>query len=284
MPNTHTPVPAVELHKQLVRQLYETCINQGKSELLHELLAEGFVDGNGELSPTEFGNSIIRIRNAFPDVRFEVEDLIAEGERVVARWRFQATHLGAFLGVPPSGQRLTQVGIDIYQCRNGQISRAWTQLDRLGVLQQIGGVPGSETVTSLGPGKERRNGEAQLNHTFVWCRDKQKSATFLTEVLGLPAPIKLGSMPVVQLSNNVSLDFCESEGEISSQHYAFLISEDEFDRVLARFRKSGIPHWADPEKQRPGDIYLHNGGRGAYFDDPNGHFLEVMTQPYASDE
>lgn len=284
MPNAHTPLSTAEIHKQLVRQLYETCINQGKSELLHELLAEGFVGGNGEQGPTKFGNSIARIRNAFPDVRFVVEDLIAEGDRVVARWQFQATHLGAFVGVPPSEQRVTQVGIAIYQCRNGQISRAWAQVDRLGLLQQIGGAPESGTGTSLAPGKEGQNGEAQFNHTFVWCRDKQKSATFLTEVLGLPAPIQFGSMAVVQLSNSVSLDFCESEGEISSQHYAFLISEDEFDRVLARFRKSGTPYWADPEKQRQGDIYLHNGGRGAYFDDPNGHFLEVMTQPYASDE
>lgn len=277
MPNALTTVTAVEAHKQLVRRLYETCINQGKSELLPELLTEDFVGGNGEQGPAEFGNSVAKIRNAFPDVRFELEDLIAEGDRVVVRWQFQATHLGPFVGVPPSGKKVTQTGIAIYQCRNGQISRAWVQVDRLGLLQQIGGLPAPGGGTGLGS-------SAQFNHTIVWCRDKQKSATFLTEVLGMPIPTRFGSMLVVQLNNGVSLDFCENEGEISSLHYAFLISEDEFDQIFARIRNRGLQHWADPGKQQPGEIYQHNGGRGVYFEDPDGHLLEVMTRPYANGE
>jgi catechol 2,3-dioxygenase-like lactoylglutathione lyase family enzyme len=138
--------------------------------------------------------------------------------------------------------------------------------------------------TCLWSGQEDRNLSAQLNHTFVWCRDKQKSATFLTEVLGLPTPTRFGSMLVVQLNNAVSLDFREKEGEISSHHYAFLVSEDEFDQVLARFHERGIQHWAEPEKQRPGEVYRHNGGRGLYFNDLDGHILEVMTRPYAHGE
>lgn len=122
--------------------------------------------------------------------------------------------------------------------------------------------------------------KAQLNHTIVWCRDKQKSSAFLTEILGLPNPFPFGPMLVVQLENNVSLDFYENDGDISSQHYAFLIQENEFDQVLARIRGKGLEHWADPARQRPNEIYQHNGGRGVYFLDPDGHFLEVMTQPY----
>jgi catechol 2,3-dioxygenase-like lactoylglutathione lyase family enzyme len=120
----------------------------------------------------------------------------------------------------------------------------------------------------------------QLNHTIVWCSDKQKSTRFLMDILGLPSPIEFGQMLVVQLENGVSLDFFESAGAISSQHYAFLMSEDEFDQVYARIRDGGLQYWADPGKQRVGKTYLHNGGRGMYFDDPDGHFLEVMTRPY----
>ncbi|AOK58689.1 VOC family protein [Burkholderia ubonensis] len=121
----------------------------------------------------------------------------------------------------------------------------------------------------------------QLNHTIVWCRDKLASTRFLTELLELPPPVPFGPMLVVQLDNGVSLDFYERPGDIAKQHYAFLIDEAAFDRVFARIRDRGLPHWADPSKQRAGEIYRHNGGRGVYFDDPDGHFLEVMTQPYS---
>jgi catechol 2,3-dioxygenase-like lactoylglutathione lyase family enzyme len=120
----------------------------------------------------------------------------------------------------------------------------------------------------------------QLNHTIVWCSDKQKSTRFLMDILALPSPIEFGHMLVVQLENGVSLDFFESEGAISMQHYAFLTSEDEFDRVFARIRDRGLQYWADPGKQRASEIYSYNGGRGIYFNDPDGHFLEVMTRPY----
>ncbi|NBA97931.1 VOC family protein [Pseudomonas sp. R5(2019)] len=120
----------------------------------------------------------------------------------------------------------------------------------------------------------------QLNHTIVWCTDKQKSASFLCQLLGLAAAKPFGPMLVVQLANNVSLDFYEND-EISVQHYAFLLDEEEFDHVFARLQGRGLMYWADPGKQRPGEIYQHNGGRGMYFDDPDGHLLEVLTQPYS---
>lgn len=121
----------------------------------------------------------------------------------------------------------------------------------------------------------------QLNHTIVWCRDKHASSRFLTELLELPPSTPFGAMLVVSLGNSVSLDFHERSGEIASQHYAFLIDEAGFDRVLARIRERGVPHWADPAKRQPDDIHRHNSGRGVYFDEPDGHFLEVMTQPCA---
>ncbi|RKP44628.1 VOC family protein [Trinickia fusca] len=122
----------------------------------------------------------------------------------------------------------------------------------------------------------------ELNHTIVWCRDKQVSSRFLVDILGLPDPIEFGPMLVVELGNGVSLDFCErgSHGSVASQHYAFLTSEDQFDRMFARIREKGLPYWADPGRHRAGEIYTQNGGRGVYFDDPDGHVLEIMTQPY----
>jgi catechol 2,3-dioxygenase-like lactoylglutathione lyase family enzyme len=130
------------------------------------------------------------------------------------------------------------------------------------------------------PGKEIRNVSIELNHTIVWCRDKQKSATFFTELFGLPSATPFGPMLVVPLNNNVSIDFYENDGEISSQHYAFLIGEDDFDQVFARIRGRGLQHWADPGKHRTGEINRNDGGRGLYFEDPDGHLLEVITRPY----
>ena len=121
---------------------------------------------------------------------------------------------------------------------------------------------------------------AQLNHTIVWCRDKKKSSAFLVDLLGLQKPVVFGPMLVVQLANGVSLDFYEQEGKISSQHYAFLVSEEEFDRAFAHIKALGLEYWADPGKQRSGEIYRLHGGRGVYFEDPDKHLLEVMTKPY----
>jgi catechol 2,3-dioxygenase-like lactoylglutathione lyase family enzyme len=122
----------------------------------------------------------------------------------------------------------------------------------------------------------------QLNHTIVWSRDKRKSAAFLTEMLGLPKPTRFGPFLVVELGNNVSLDFHDTEAEIASQHYAFLISEGEFDEVFGRIRSRGLDYWADPGQSKAGQINRHDGGRGLYFEDPDGHLLEVITRPYGS--
>jgi catechol 2,3-dioxygenase-like lactoylglutathione lyase family enzyme len=122
----------------------------------------------------------------------------------------------------------------------------------------------------------------QLNHTIVWCRDKQKSAAFLTAILGLPAATRFGPFLVVELSNGVSLDFHETDGEIAFQHYAFLLGEDDFDRVFGRIRERSLEHWADPGQHRAGEINRNDGGRGVYFEDPDGHLLEIITRPYGS--
>lgn len=122
----------------------------------------------------------------------------------------------------------------------------------------------------------------QLNHTIVWCHDKHRSSTFLADMFGLQPPKPFYHFMVVELDNGVSLDFMEKEGEVSRQHYAFLVSEEEFDAVLSRIHERGLPHWADPGRSLPNQINHHDGGRGVYFEDMEGHLLEALTRPYGS--
>ncbi len=125
---------------------------------------------------------------------------------------------------------------------------------------------------------------AQLNHTIVWCSDKIRSAGFLTDVLGLRPPRPFLQFLVVELGNGVSMDYYQREGEVARQHYAFLVEDNEFDASLARIKALGLAYWADPARSLPGEINLHFGGRGCYFEDPDGHLLEIITTPYGSEE
>lgn len=123
---------------------------------------------------------------------------------------------------------------------------------------------------------------AKLNHTIVHARDKRVSAAFLSEILGLPAPVPFGPFMGVQAGNEVTLDFMDADEDVTLQHYAFLISESEFDEIFARIRKRKLPYWADPGRQQHNQINTRDGGRGIYFEDPSGHLLEILTRPYGS--
>jgi extradiol dioxygenase family protein len=123
-----------------------------------------------------------------------------------------------------------------------------------------------------------------FNHTIVAANDKKRSATFLTELFDLPNPEPFGHFLTVTVANDVSLDYAEvGDGrEIHPQHYAFLVSEDEFDSIYGKIRERDMEHWADPMGSRPGEINHNDGGRGVYFQDPAGHFMEIITRPYGS--
>ena len=123
-----------------------------------------------------------------------------------------------------------------------------------------------------------------LNHTIVWCTDQQTSARFLTDMLGLPQARRFLHFLVVDLANGVSLDYYQRDGHIEPQHYAFLVSDAEFDRILARIQERGLPYWADPGRQQANQINRHWGGRGVYFHDPDKHLLEAITKPYGSED
>jgi catechol 2,3-dioxygenase-like lactoylglutathione lyase family enzyme len=118
----------------------------------------------------------------------------------------------------------------------------------------------------------------ELNHTIVYCSDKKRSARFLAEMLGLPEPGSFGPFAVVEVANGVALDFLE--GDVHAQHYAFLVTEAEFDAIHGRLVDRGLPYWADPSHELEQQINTNDGGRGLYWDDPDGHVLEILTVPY----
>jgi len=123
----------------------------------------------------------------------------------------------------------------------------------------------------------------RFNHTLVHAHDKKASSAFLTRILGLPPASSFGSFLVVELDNGVSLDFVDvGDAAVRPQHYAFLIDKSDFDGIIERIRTEGLDYWADPRKQHPAEINTNDGGRGVYFEDANGHLLEVLTRPYGS--
>lgn len=122
----------------------------------------------------------------------------------------------------------------------------------------------------------------QLNHTIVPARDAKASASWLCEILGREAPARFGPFWTVQLDNGVTLDFQNSDEAMPIEHYAFLVTEQEFDEIFGRIRERGLQYWADPMHQRLNEINHNDGGRGLYWNDPNGHYLEIITRPYGS--
>ncbi|WP_308191026.1 AI-2E family transporter [Pseudonocardia terrae] len=123
----------------------------------------------------------------------------------------------------------------------------------------------------------------ELNHTIVASKDKVAGAKFLAELLGLPDPQPFGPFQVLALAHGLSLDFASTDEEIHPQHYAFLVTETEFDEIFARITDQDIRYWAEPHPPHgEGTINTRDGGRGLYFASPDGHYLEILTRPYGS--
>lgn len=118
----------------------------------------------------------------------------------------------------------------------------------------------------------------RLDHTIVHARDRNASASFLAAVLGLPPPAAVGHFAAVQLDDGVTLDFIDAEEPFDRMHYAFAVPDDAFDAIFARVRERGLEWWGDPGHERPKQTYLRGRSRGFYFDDPDGHRLEVLTR------
>lgn len=120
----------------------------------------------------------------------------------------------------------------------------------------------------------------KLNHTIVHSRDKRESAAFYADVFGFGKPKTFGPFVEVETANEVTLAILETDETFDAQHYAFLVSEEEFDQIFERVKARGLDYWADPGRGTRHAINRHFGGRGVYFEDPGGNLLEIITRPY----
>ncbi|MGD9989104.1 VOC family protein [Pseudonocardia sp.] len=125
---------------------------------------------------------------------------------------------------------------------------------------------------------------AAFNHTIIAARDRAESARFFVDIIEAAAVPSWGPFTNLQLAGGVLIQFAdlpvEAFPEIQNQHYAFLVDDALFDRAYGRLCERGIEHWADPQMQRRGETNTEHGGRGVYFRDPAGHFIEIITAPY----
>jgi steroid delta-isomerase-like uncharacterized protein len=135
---------STEQNKAQVRRLTEEVWNRGNFAVLDELIAMDYV--GHESSMTIQGQAgarqfISQYRSAFPDLHFTIEDMIAEGDKVVARWSVTGTHEGNLLGIPPTGKRTVGTGITIIRFVEGKDQEDWVNWDALGLMQQLGVIP-----------------------------------------------------------------------------------------------------------------------------------------------
>lgn len=119
-----------------------------------------------------------------------------------------------------------------------------------------------------------------FDHHIVPSSDRTRSARFYADLLGLPEPRREGPFAALDLGNDVALYVAGWDAQVTPQHYAFLLSEAEFDAFYARLLARGLDHWADPHCRLPQQVNHDDGGRGTYFRDPDGHFVEVLTVRY----
>jgi catechol 2,3-dioxygenase-like lactoylglutathione lyase family enzyme len=123
-----------------------------------------------------------------------------------------------------------------------------------------------------------------INHIVVHCHNKEASASFLADILGLPEPTTFHRFQVVRLDNGATLDFLDSpDNEIVWEHFAFLVDESDFDAILSRIKMRNVQFWAEPFGTRLGEINNDDGGRSLYFKDPNNHLIEILTVPYGGE-
>lgn len=126
--------------------------------------------------------------------------------------------------------------------------------------------------------------DVRFDHTILPAHDAKEAAEFLSEIFGLPAPVQAGFFQQVRLSDGRIIDFAEPGVDFPGQHFAFLVNDLTFDRVLGLLREWRWDHWADPQQQLPGEFNTNHGGRGVYFLDPSGHYLEALTARYDGTE
>ncbi|MBL8019951.1 MAG: ester cyclase [Leptospirales bacterium] len=139
-----------ERNKNHIKRFYELCINRGAMEILEEIIAPEFVGPQGEEGPIGFAGTVQGLRKGFPDIQFQIQEIVAEADVVMVHWTWEGTHQGkAFGGYEPTNKSIHNDGMAVYHFNEGKIVRARVQMDRLGVLQQMGVVPANPGL----PGK-----------------------------------------------------------------------------------------------------------------------------------
>lgn len=144
-------IESMDSNKETIRKLYEECLNPGKLELLGQFISPDYEGIYGTKGPDGYREIISQLKQGFPDIKWTVEDLLAEGNKVVIRWTWHGTNTGSLMGLAPSNKPVDDFGIVIYELEDGLITRAWVQTDRLGILQQIGAVSAGIMSTLKGP-------------------------------------------------------------------------------------------------------------------------------------
>jgi steroid delta-isomerase-like uncharacterized protein len=133
-------------NKRNVEKLFDDGFNRGDLALVDQLVAPEYIDPTGATGPAAFRAVAAGLRNAFPDIHYTLDDVIAEGDRVAVRWHWTGTHKGQFRAFAATGKAMKNTGTGIFRFKEGKIVAADLETDRLGFLQQVGAVP------DFGPG------------------------------------------------------------------------------------------------------------------------------------
>ena len=118
-----------------------------------------------------------------------------------------------------------------------------------------------------------------LNHTIVWARNKEGAARLFAEIFGLRFADQGGHFAQVRVNDTLTMDFADAKGTVAGQHYAFHVSDSEFDAILQRVKDAGLAFGSGPQSLEDGKLNAWNSGRGFYYKDHDGHVIELMTMP-----
>ncbi|CAN5728381.1 ester cyclase [soil metagenome] len=136
---------SVETNRALIRRLFDEVLNGGNTDALNEIISGEYVEHDALPGQEAGGAEGVRqrlaiLREAFPDLSWHLQDLIAAEQKAVARWGMEATDLGGFMGMAPTGKRVSVSGIDVYRIANGCVAEHWQEMDTLGLMRQLGAV------------------------------------------------------------------------------------------------------------------------------------------------
>lgn len=143
-------MPAAE-NKELVRRYFNEVANNGNLDLVDEMFAPDYLhhdpanpDPRGVVGPQGVKDHLLSLTRGFPDVRFEIDDVVADGDEVLVRWTATLTHTGDYFGIPPTGRRAEITGINWWRVRDGRALEGWVNRDDFGLFQQLGLIPSGE--------------------------------------------------------------------------------------------------------------------------------------------